>query len=177
MVEWITIENLVDAIFLLKYNNIYRYFHIGKASFLPSLCNSDWLFRLYRYTWWTGIGHVWPWTEHCGEYSNRQTVVPPLYKSAFSAFSVSLLFGDKIYKTKYKYRHSDDKIDLFRSNKSRKNYQQVFWRNRRTNGIPNLRNGIIYHRYITNKKEGGNDRIFTSLRLSFCKSDHPVYVI
>lgn len=50
----------------------------------------------------------------------------PLYKTAFGAFSVSLLFGDEIYKTKDKYRHSDDKIDLFRSNKRRKNYQQVF---------------------------------------------------
>lgn len=63
----------------------------------------------------------------------------PLYKTAFGASSVSLLFGDKIYKTKDKYRHSDDKIDLFRSNKRRKKYQQVFWRNRRTNDIRNLR--------------------------------------
>lgn len=44
------------------------------------------------------------------------------YKIVFGVFFVFFLFGDKIYKIKDKYRYSDDKIDLFCSNKCWKNY-------------------------------------------------------
>lgn len=78
-----------------------------------------------------------------GQNNAKNTLIGKLLYRHFTrpllALLLSLLFGDKIYKTKDKYRHSDDKIDLFRSNKRRKNYQQVFWRNRRTNDIRNLR--------------------------------------
>lgn len=92
---------------------------------------------MYRYT---PDGQALELLNH-GQNNAKNTLIGKQLRRHFTRplLLLFLLFGDKIYKTKDKYRHSDDKIDLFRSNKRRKNYQQVFWRNRRTNDIRNLR--------------------------------------